>query len=174
MILNKEQILDEYKKGNIIYKSELYKLEDFANNQSVDIHLGDNVCIVTGNNNWLNLNKFPEGINIPKGTFFLCHTEEFIGSAANSNILPEFHQRSTWARLGLIHTKAGWGDVGYHNKWTMEYYTATPVTLKKGDRLGQITFTRTEANSGDYTKKGSYQTNKEWSKEDILPNNNNR
>ena len=165
MILNKKDILEENKKGNIIYRSNLYELKDFTNNQSVDVHIGEEIYIVA-EQRWINIKN---GVRIPRNAFFLAYTEEFIGSKGKSNILPEFHQRSTWARLGLIHTKAGWGDVGYSNRWTMEFLTANDVQIQAGDRVGQITFTKTLGGSDDYTKKGAYQVDKPWSREDILP-----
>ena len=42
MILSKQHILDRNSKGDIVYYSPAgYKIEDFAKNQSVDVHIGD-------------------------------------------------------------------------------------------------------------------------------------
>lgn len=191
-ILNAKQILEAHKQGKIIYHSPFgYKIEDFTKNQSVDIHLGNWLCFpcmelsspmagVTGiitetNATWKNLEK-SACLVIPQGVFFLAHTEEFIGTAAGSNIHPQWHLRSTMARLGWGHAKAGWGDVGYHNRWAMGFYTYTALVVQAGMRVGQISFTETLPGDSDYTKEtGNYQKDdlqnlfENWKKEDILP-----
>lgn len=172
MILSKKAIIDEYKKGNIIHYSK-YNIEDYTKNQSIDIHIGDYIYL---NDNWVDIT---EGYLVPPNSFFLAYTEEFIGTAPNSNIHPQFHQRSTLAREGLFHTKAGWGDVGFHNRWAMEFYTLKPFFIKAGDRVGQISFGYTTESENYATETGNYQAENElmelvknWKKEDILPKNN--
>lgn len=171
MILSKIAILEEYKKGNIIYKSMVgNKIEDFAKNQSVDLHIGEYIYV---NDIWQKL-----GGVIPKGTFFLAYTEEFIGTRGGSNIHPQFYQRSTMARKGLSHTLAAWGDVGFFNRWAMEYYTLKDIEIYPGDRVAQMSFNYT-TESGDYTKEtGNYQKAnnidevvKLWDRDMILPIN---
>ncbi len=75
---------------------------------------------------------------------------------------------------------AGWGDVGYINRWTMEitnnsshYY----IPLVVGRRIAQIIFYETgPILSASYHKSGKYQTSgsirelkKMWSPEQMLP-----
>lgn len=207
MILSKPAILQEHINGNILYHSPFgYKIEDFTKNQSIDIHIGDWIYIefvnleefytfmslqedpngyFTKTNSllkiWINLSKLTMPLTIPKNTFFLTHTEEFIGSNCNSSIHPEFHQRSTLARLGLSHTKAGWGDNGFYNRWCMEFYTLKEFKLAPNTRVGQISFAyTTESITGYAQQTGAYQVNsdilelaKNWKKEDILGKQNN-
>lgn len=174
MILSKKAIIEEYKKGKIIYHSK-YSIHDYTKNQSTDIHIGDYIYI---NNKWIDIT---DGFWVPQNCFFLAFTEEFIGTAPNSNIHPQFHQRSTLAREGLFHTKAGWGDVGFHNRWAMEFYTLKPFYIKAGDRVGQISFEYTTDSESYAQETGNYQKNisfeelvNTWNKEDILPKNKNK
>ena len=77
---------------------------------------------------------------------------------------------------------AGWGDVGYTNRWTMEvtnnsrYHT---IPLVVGRRVAQIVFFEVEPieNSElDYTRTGKYQTaidveelRRSWTPQQMLP-----
>lgn len=175
MILSRPQILQRYKQGDIVYYSPAgYTLEDFAKNQSVDVHLG-NWLYFPENKQWTQIPE--EGLIIPQNTFFLAHTEEYIGTHSGSNLHPQWHLRSTVARLGLGHSKAGWGDTGYFNRWCMEFYTYLPFTINRGQRIAQISFSETLPFDLDYTSQtGNYQSNDNldqlfanWQKEQILP-----
>jgi deoxycytidine triphosphate deaminase len=179
MILSKNTILMEKEKGNIIYYSpQGYKIENFCQNQSVDVHIWDEIYFPE-TKTWVTLPEDGTEIEIPKHSFFLASTEEFIGTSAGSNIQPEWHLRSTLARLGFGHPKAGWGDVGFFNRWAMEFYSYLPLKLKRGARVGQLVFVYNaeQLEQMDYVKEtGNYQStndlellSKEWKKEDILP-----
>jgi deoxycytidine triphosphate deaminase len=178
MIFSKNKILEAHKNGDIIYHSPTgYKIEDFTQNQSVDIHLYDWIYSPEYNS-WA---KITDGKIITKGTFFLACSEEFIGTKAGSNINPQWHLRSTLARLGFGHAKAGWGDVGFHNRWCMEFVAHADLTLTAGMRVAQISFASTYPDDVDYTlETGNYQKENtleelvaNWKKEDILPKQNN-
>lgn len=130
--------------------------------------------------------KLPEGIFptdlviwIPSGETFLCHTNEFIGG--RNIVTTMMKARSSLGRNFIEICKcAGWGDVGYINRWTMEitnnskYYT---IPLVVGRRIAQIAFFEVDPLlAGDYTKNGKYQSSQEinklkkaWRPEDMLP-----
>lgn len=119
------------------------------------------------------------------GETMLGHTNEFIGG---QNIVTTMMKaRSSWGRNFLTVCRcAGWGDVGYINRWTMEitnnsrYYH---IPLIVGRRIAQIAFFEVEPlqhnhNAGDYHKKedSKYQSTldlkklkREWEPEDMLP-----
>ena len=75
---------------------------------------------------------------------------------------------------------AGWGDVGYVNRWTMEitnnsrYYS---IPLVVGRRIAQIVFFNTEGIvDNSYESSGKYQTSSDtsslmasWSPREMLP-----
>lgn len=95
----------------------------------------------------------------PKHTI-LAHTIEFIGG--RQNVTTMMKARSSFGRNFIEVCKcAGYGDVGYTNRWTMEitnnsqhYY----IPLVVGRRIAQIVFLQTgEIRAADYTATGKYQ-----------------
>ena len=119
------------------------------------------------------------------GETILAHTEEFIGGVDVVDTM--LKARSSTARNFISVCKcAGWGDVGYVNRWTMQitnhsrYYH---IPLVAGRRIAQMIFFEVEPlhdadNAGAYhTKSDSkYQTTidlkklkREWKPSDMLP-----
>lgn len=127
-----------------------------------------------------------EGINpeekvivLDPGETILAHTNEFIGG--KKHITTMMKARSSMGRSFIEVCKcAGWGDVGYVNRWTMEitnnskYYS---IPLVVGRRIGQIVFFETgEIEGDDYNVKGKYNSTtdikklaKEWRPDMMLP-----
>ena len=101
----------------------------------------------------------------------LAHTNEVIGT--NDFYVAELATRSTLARYGVdICGSAGFGDVGYVNKWTIELLNTTcnSITLKSGMRVGQVYFTKLEGETNIiYDSYYNANTDKEWKPEDMLP-----
>ena len=111
----------------------------------------------------------------------LCHTEEFLGTTAGS--VPCLATKSTIARLGIdICGSAGFGDVGYVNRWTMELKNDTPndILIPVGTKIGQAYFSPVQDDaetlylySGSYVNKADEYTYEEmlanWKPEDMLP-----
>jgi deoxycytidine triphosphate deaminase len=170
MILSKKTILEEFNNGNII----MNKLDSFdtqVKDQSVDVSLGKFLYI---DGEWVDISN---GFTPPRNTLILAYTDEFIGTKAGSNILPSFKLKSTAGRLGIMHTLAGHGEVGYFNRWALEFICLKDIELKEGMFIGQIYFTRTEgAENEDYSLTGTYQKHSDpkmvidtWKREDILP-----
>jgi dCTP deaminase len=136
-------------------------------------------------NNFLNLNPNNKIILIAPGETILAHTIEFIGGRNGAENLPaittEMRARSSLGRIGIAVCKcAGWGDVGYINRWTMEItnFSSGTIPLVVGMRIAQIIFHETFPieEKDIYHKKGKYQKHfdiekikKEWSPEDMLP-----
>ena len=118
-------------------------------------------------------------ILLAPGETILAHTQEFIGG--KDHITTMMKARSSLGRNFIEVCKcAGWGDVGYINRWTMEitnnsahYY----IPLVVGRRIGQIVFFETgPILETDYAHKGKYQSStslaklkKEWKPEMMLP-----
>jgi dCTP deaminase len=113
----------------------------------------------------------------------LAHTQEFIGGMKNVDTM--LKARSSSARNFISVCKcAGWGDVGYVNRWTMQitnnsrYYH---IPLVVGRRIAQIVFFEVEPLAADadaYGKKkdSKYQAaatlkqvKKSWKPADMLP-----
>lgn len=104
-------------------------------------------------------------ILLEPGETILAHTEEFIGG--RNTITTMMKAKSSIGRNFIEICKcAGWGDVGYVNRWTMEitnnsrYYT---IPLIVGMKVAQIIFFETgEILDRDYTHTGKYQTTKNF------------
>jgi dCTP deaminase len=84
-------------------------------------------------------------IPIGPGENLLCHTEEFIGGL--NPFTTEMKARSSIGRtLLMVCSCAGWGDVGYFNRWTMEFHNRSryyTIPLVVGRRVAQIVFQET-------------------------------
>ena len=79
----------------------------------------------------------------------LAHTLEFIGglNGQSAHGLPavttEMRARSSLGRIGVSVCKcAGWGDIGYINRWTLEVtnFSNSTIALPVGLRVGQLIF----------------------------------
>lgn len=108
-----------------------------------------------------NISPSDKVILLAPGETILGHTNEFIGG--KNHITTMMKARSSLGRSFIEVCKcAGWGDVGYINRWTMEitnnsnhYY----IPLVVGRRIAQIVFFETgKILNEDYTKTGKYNT----------------
>lgn len=128
---------------------------------------------------WEGISPNDRIILLEPGETILAHTNEFIGG--KGHITTMMKARSSLGRNFIEVCKcAGWGDVGYVNRWTMEITNNSrhyAIPLVVGRRIAQIIFFETgPILEGDYTKTGKYQTHqdlkkmkKEWKPESMLP-----
>lgn len=120
-------------------------------------------------------------IVLEPGETILAHTNEFIGG--QNSVTTMMKARSSLGRNFIEVCKcAGWGDVGYINRWTMEitnnskHYT---IPLVVGRRIAQIVFFETGEvlkENKSYAKKGKYQSGqsleqlkKSWKPDMMIP-----
>lgn len=120
-----------------------------------------------------------EVIVLDPGETILAHTNEFIGG--RNHITTMMKARSSLGRNFIEVCKcAGWGDVGFVNRWTMEITNNSQhysIPLVVGRRIAQIVFFKTGKIRGkDYTADGKYQTTenfgelkKSWNPQMMLP-----
>lgn len=113
------------------------------------------------------------------GETILAHTNEFIGG--KNCITTMMKARSSLGRNFIEVCKcAGWGDVGYINRWTMEITNNSihyHIPLIVGRRIGQIVFFETgEVRDKSYESEGKYQKSddiekimEKWSPLSMLP-----
>jgi len=113
------------------------------------------------------------------GETILAHSEEFIGG--RNCISTEMRARSSMGRIGITVCKcAGWGDLGFFNRWTMEmsnHLKDASVVLVVGMRVAQIAFYQVDSLSETYSKIGGQYQNtddpekmmREWSPYSMLP-----
>ncbi|HET6496285.1 MAG TPA: hypothetical protein VFH61_13075, partial [Thermoleophilia bacterium] len=123
-------------------------------------------------------------IRLPPGACILAHTEEFIGGVDNT-VTTMMQGRSTIGRCSVQIECAGWGDVGFAQRWTMEIKNLSQhrhALLVCGRRIGQIVFLNTTGIEDEdrYGQRGKYQTSDlkgltheelldTWSPEMMLP-----
>lgn len=113
------------------------------------------------------------------GETILAHTNEFIGG--KDHITTMMKARSSMGRNFIEVCKcAGWGDVGYVNRWTMEITNNSKnyiIPLVVGRRIAQIIFFETgPILASDYTTTGKYagstklgELKKAWKPSMMLP-----
>lgn len=115
------------------------------------------------------------------GETILAHTEEFIGG--RNRVVAKMYARSSLGRNFVEVCKdAGWGDIGYFNRWTMEVTNNSQhftIPLVVGRRIAQMVFYEVEPlnHPSDYVAEaGKYQGSQElselkrtWHPEMMLP-----
>ena len=130
---------------------------------------------------FVGINPDDKVILLKPGETILAHTNEFIGG--KNHITTMMKARSSMGRSFIEVCKcAGWGDVGYVNRWTMEITNNSrnySIPLIVGRRIAQIVFFETgEIESVDYSQitNSKYQSGgelkdlqKKWKPEDMLP-----
>lgn len=128
-----------------------------------------------------NIPKAARVIMLGPGETVLGHTEEFIGG--RDICVAKMYARSSLGRNFVEVCKdAGWGDIGYFNRWTMEItnnsrYFSIPLVV--GRRIAQIVFYEVAPllNKPDYVGEGGkYQTSQDlevlkntWKPEMMIP-----
>ena len=131
---------------------------------------------------WDGIKPSDKVIILKPGETILAHTNEFIGG--RNHITTMMKARSSLGRNFIEVCKcAGWGDVGYINRWTMEITNNSShysIPLVVGRRIAQIVFFETGPildTKNDYTKlSGKYQSSqdiktlkKNWKPESMVP-----
>jgi len=81
----------------------------------------------------------------------------------NPGIVAFVHGRSSWARIGLQIHAAGLLDSGWQGNITLEIvnFAPFPIILRKGDKIGQVTFDRVEECAVPYCKRGKSKYDKQ-------------
>jgi dCTP deaminase len=128
---------------------------------------------------WNGIHPDEQVILMAPGETILGHTNEFIGG--RGHITTMMKARSSLGRSFISVCKcAGWGDVGYINRWTMEIQNTSTryyIPLVVGRRIAQIVFFETGPIVGsDYAESGKYQSRgglselkKSWTPDLMLP-----
>lgn len=128
---------------------------------------------------WEGISPSDKVIILKPGETILAHTNEFIGG--REHITTMMKARSSMGRNFIEVCKcAGWGDVGYINRWTMEITNNSKnyiIPLVVGRRIAQIIFFETgPILASGYEKTGKYQTTgkvselkRKWKPEQMLP-----
>ncbi len=117
---------------------------------------------------------------VEPGETILGHTMEFLGGRDTVNTMMK--ARSSMGRNFIETCKcAGWGDIGYVNRWTMEITNNSrhySIPLIVGRRIAQIVFFETDGptKGRSYADEGKYQVTPNveelksaWVPESMLP-----
>jgi dCTP deaminase len=209
MALSDKRILEEMKLGNIVIDpflrshlstssydvtlGEYYFREHRTNDPIYNIWDEDEVLQVWGREaeramtaNELfgsrarkNIHPTDRVILVAPGETILSHTPEFIGG--KNHITSMMKARSSMGRSFIEVCKcAGWGDVGFFNRWTMEITNNSrdkTIPLVVGRRIAQIVFFETgEIMEANYAEGGKYQNStdlvilkRDWQPHLMLP-----
>lgn len=128
---------------------------------SYDVHLGDKLVVYTEvildpkKENRTTVIPIPEkGYILQPGILYLASTVEY---TENPFHVPGYDGRSSLGRLGVFsHATAGFGDIGFIGRWTLEISVVQPVRVYAGMKIGQLFWHCPE---GEITKRytGKYQ-----------------
>ena len=78
----------------------------------------------------------PEGYVLKPGRVYIASTEEW---TETHTLVPMLIGRSSVGRLGLaVHVTAGFGDIGFRGRWTLELAATEPVRVYPGMEICQI------------------------------------
>ena len=130
------------------------------------------------NLNWKGIHPEEQVILMAPGETILAHTQEFIGG--REHVTTMMKARSSLGRSFISVCKcAGWGDVGYINRWTMEIQNTSNryyIPLVVGRRIAQIVFFETgpiqasDYAGGKYQSSGTFaELKRSWKPELMLP-----
>lgn len=140
MILTGQEILRRLSKDIIINPFDLKKL----NPNSYNLTLFPELKIYKGQIiNPKNLET--ENIDIPKHGLVLLPNKLYLGSTneytETYNLVPKIDGRSSIGRLGIsVHITAGFGDIGFKGKWTLEISVVQPVIIYPNMEICQISY----------------------------------
>ena len=153
-----QEILKRVVKGDIV-------IEPFnpvnINPNSYNITLGGELMVYTGRTldvkkqNKTKVIQIPEnGIVLKPGRLYLGVTQEW---TETYNLVPKIEGRSSIGRLGLfIHITAGFGDIGFCGRWTLELVATKRVRVYAGMKIGQLSYYLPEGDIG-IVYEGKYQ-----------------
>ena len=128
--------------------------------------------------NYYEVEHCSDSVSLKPGERVLCNTNEFFGAARKA--VPLLATRSTIARFGIdICGSAGFGDVGYINRWALEVQNNSPNALEipVQSRIGQVFFQEIDDNFAKYDgtynlEAGQYEFEdmlSRWKPEDMIP-----
>lgn len=122
--------------------------ENRINPNSYNLTLNKNLKIYKMNDGEvLDIKTKPETIDIeiPEEGLILQPGELYLGSTNEkticSSLIPCIDGRSSIGRLGVFtHITAGFGDIGFHGRWTLEITVIKPVRIYPNIEICQIYF----------------------------------
>lgn len=141
-ILVDNEILDNINNGNI--KIQPFDKKNLGTN-SYDLTLNEKIKIYTcdildckKDNPYKTITIPNDGYILLPNQIYICSTNEF---TQTDFFVPQINGKSSIGRLGItVHVTAGFGDVGFNGKWTLEITVVKPVKIYKNIPIAQIYF----------------------------------
>lgn len=171
-MLLRSEILENYKSGKIhispfnpkhicpnsydVTLADTLKVYDLSQNETYIDGRGREVPYLDmKKQNSIKTIKIPEeGMILEPNKLYIGSTVEEIGSEW---FIPGYEGRSSPARLGInSHQTAGFGDIGFKSKWTLELSVIHPVKVYAHTRIGQIYFINVNENAVKELYDGKY------------------
>lgn len=135
-------------------KNGLIKIEPYTSDQlnpnSYNVTIGNEILICQGNDKNqdgiiidikrpINYEKSiipDEGMLLQPNNLYLISTREVIGS---DYYIPMLTGRSSMGRAGIsVHQEAGFGDIGYYGKWTLQVTVTYPTIIYPNMTIAQM------------------------------------
>lgn len=168
MILTGKEIHNEVIAGNIqITPFDTSRINPNSYNLTLDSELAVYDSKVLNSKKENTLEKFSlreSGTVIQPGVLYLASTVE---ETFTHKYVPILSGRSSVGRLGIsIHVTAGFGDIGFRGRWTLEIFCIQPVIIYPNMQICQIYFqeAKGEVNlySGKYNNNSGIQESMIW------------
>lgn len=114
----------------------IYDIEDFRDPRSLSPRTTVHVLDSKVKNPVKNIIIPDGGLVLLPGVLYLGSTNEY---TETHNLVPCLNGRSSLGRLGLcIHVTAGFGDIGFKGKWTLEMTVVHPLKIYPNMEICQI------------------------------------
>jgi dCTP deaminase len=145
-MLTYNKILQEVDNGNItIDEFDIKRLNPNSYNLRLDNHMKvynpDSVLDMKNSKSLDNYNEIiipEEGLLLEPGHLYIASTIE---RTHTDKYIPCISGRSSIGRLGInVHVTAGFGDIGFDGRWTLEIFVVTPVIIYPDIEICQIYF----------------------------------
>lgn len=155
MILTGNEIYNQVIAGNIeIDPFDVNRLNPNSYNLSLGNELAvyrDAVLDMKNKSELVTLPIPDEGFRIEPNRLYLASTNE---TTFTDKYVPILSGRSSVGRLGIsIHVTAGFGDIGFKGKWTLEIFCIEPVIIYPNVPICQIYFIEPKGQISLYNSK---------------------
>ncbi len=112
--------------------------EVFRTGANEETHLEGRILDMRKDNPTIDLAIPEEGLVLMPGILYLGCTIE---RTQSNHFIPKVEGRSSVGRLGIkVHLTAGFGDIGFDGRWTLEIEVTHPIRVYAGERICQVYF----------------------------------
>lgn len=141
-VLSGNEIRQRMSRGDIIihpYNDQQLGPNSYNLRLDEDMMLYREAVLDPRQDNRTNIVHIPaEGMVLQPGQLYLASTMEY---TETHGLVPMIVGRSSVGRLGLfVHVTAGFGDIGFSGRWTLELTPVRPVRVYPGMELCQVYF----------------------------------